>query len=33
MIRFYTSYYNFRRVQRNLGILTLMEKDLQYKAA
>ena len=33
MIRSYISYYNSRRVQRNLGILTPMEKHLQYIAA
>ena len=33
MIRSYISYYNSRRVQRNLGVLTPMEKHLQYIAA
>ena len=33
MIRSYIGYYNSRRVQRNLGILTPMEKHLQYIAA
>ena len=33
MIRSYISYYNSRCVQRNLGILTPMEKHLQYIAA
>ena len=33
MIRSYISYYNFRRVQRNLGVLTPMEKHQLYLAA
>ena len=33
MIRSYINYYNSRRVQRTLGILTPMEKHLQYTAA
>lgn len=33
MIRNYISYYNARRVQRNLGVLTPMEKHQQYLAA
>ena len=33
MIRSYIGYYNSKRVQRNLGILTPMEKHLQYIAA
>lgn len=33
MIKSYISYYNHRRVQRNLGILTPMEKHSMYYAA
>lgn len=33
MIQSYISYYNNRRVQRNLGVLTPMEKHNQYLAA
>ena len=33
MIKDYIEYYNNRRLQRNLGVLTPMEKHEQYKAA
>jgi transposase InsO family protein len=33
MIESYIHYYNTRRVQRNLGVLTPMEKHEQYLAA
>ncbi len=33
MVRSYIGYYNSRRVQRNLGVLTPMEKHRQYLAA
>ena len=33
MIESYIHYYNIRRVQRNLGILTPIEKHKQYLAA
>ena len=33
MIHSYISYYNFRRIQRNLGVLTAMEKHQLYLAA
>ena len=33
MIRTYIDYYNNRRVQRNLGILTPMEKHRQFLKA
>ncbi len=33
MIQAYISYYNTRRVQRNLGVLTPMEKHFSFFAA
>ena len=33
MIESYIHYYNTRRVQRNLGVLTPMEKHKRYLAA
>ncbi len=33
MIENYILYYNFKRLQRNLGVLTPMQKHCQYKAA